>query len=49
MDVPVDYGKLVEFVLSIKNIAMKLTNEDINEIRQSVKTGKIVKLKENSD
>lgn len=48
-DVPIDYDNLVEFVFSIKNIAMKLTKSDIERIRESIRTGKVVKLKEDSD
>lgn len=45
-DVFLDYNKVVEFVVTIKNIARKLTKENIEEIRESVRRGNIVRLKE---
>jgi len=36
-DVYLDYNNLVEFVLTIKNIGIKLSNEKIKEIRKRVK------------
>ena len=36
-DVPLDYNKVVEFVTTIKNIAVKLTNEDIKKVREKIK------------
>ena len=38
-DVPVDYDKIIKFVATIKNIAIKLTNEKINEIRRKISDG----------
>lgn len=35
-DVPIDYDKIVKFVFSIKNIAIKLSNEKIVEIRKKI-------------
>ena len=39
-DVPIDYDKIVEFVLTIKDIALKLTEEKIGLIRESVRNWK---------
>ncbi len=36
-DVPLDYGKMVDFVITIKNTAVKLTNDKIKEIRDKIK------------
>ncbi len=36
-DVPVDYNKIVQFVVTIKNTAIKLTNEKIKEIREKIR------------
>lgn len=35
-EVPINYNKIVDFVMTIKNIAVKLTNNKINEIRNKV-------------
>ena len=36
-DVPLDYNNVVEFVTTIKNIAIKLTNEGIKKVRDKIK------------
>ncbi len=36
-DVPLDYNKIVDFVITIKNIGIKMTNDKINEIRDNIK------------
>jgi uncharacterized protein (UPF0332 family) len=36
-DVPFDYNDVVEFVATIKNIAIKLTSEDIQKVREKIK------------
>jgi len=38
-DVPLDYNKVVQFVITIKNTAIKLSNEKIKEIREKVMGG----------
>jgi len=38
----------VEFVFLIKNIAMKLTKDDIEQVRESITTGKAARSKEDS-
>ncbi|MBW2976152.1 hypothetical protein KY347_01750 [Candidatus Woesearchaeota archaeon] len=35
-DVPIDYDKIVEFVIAIKNIAVKLTKDKIEHIREKI-------------
>ena len=35
-DVPLDYGMVVTFVMTIKNIAIKLTTEKIAEVRKEI-------------
>ena len=35
-DVPVDYSGIVQFVVTVKNTAIKLTSEQIKEIRERV-------------
>jgi uncharacterized protein (UPF0332 family) len=35
-DVPLDYGKLVEFVINLKNIGIKLDEDKINDLRERV-------------
>lgn len=35
-DVPLDYNKILEFVLKVKDIGAKLTNAKINEIRKKI-------------
>lgn len=45
-DVPLDYDKIVEFVITIKNLALKLTKEETDGIRETVRKGRVVKSKE---
>ena len=37
IDVPVDYNKIVQFVVTIKNTAIKLTNDKVKEIREKIR------------
>jgi len=37
-EVPINYDKIVEFVMSIKNIAIKLTESEIGRVREKVGT-----------
>lgn len=36
-DVPIDYDKIVNFVITLKNIGIKLTANKIEEIRRKIK------------
>lgn len=35
-EVPINYDKLLEYVMTIKNITLKLTNQQISEIRKMI-------------
>lgn len=35
-EVPVDYDKIIDFVLTLKNIGNKLTSEDIEKVRKII-------------
>ncbi len=36
-DVPVDYDKIVEFVITIKNLTLKITKKEIEKIREKIR------------
>ncbi len=35
-DVPLDYNKVVEFVINLKNIGIKITKDKIEEVRETI-------------
>lgn len=47
-DVPVDYNKVVEFVINLKNIGIKITNDKMEEVKEKIRqesTAKKIQLK----
>ena len=37
-DVPIDYDKIVEFILTMKNIGIKIRKDEMDKVRERIKT-----------